>query len=69
MTASEAAQNFLALNIVLALVAVITLFLMTMWFRFTIRRWPNRKELLIRIGVSCILWGGCDLLYFYLKSR
>ena len=64
---SDATQNVLALNIVLALVAVISLFLMTMWFRLTMRRWPNRNELLVRVGVNVLIWLGANIMYFYFK--
>jgi len=66
---TEDAQNLLALNIVLAIVAVITSFLMITWFRMTKRRWPNRKELLLRVGANLSVWLGCNILYLYLKFR
>lgn len=66
---TDAAQNLLALNIVLALGIVITLFLMMMWFRLTMRRWPNRNEVLVRLGVNALIWFGANILYFYFKSH
>lgn len=66
---TDAAQNLLALNIVLSLGVVIALFLMTIWFRLTVRRWPNRNELLVRMGVNVFIWFGANVLYFYFKSH
>jgi hypothetical protein len=66
---TDAAQNLLALNIVIAIGTGIGLFLMIMWFRFTMRRWPNRKELLVRVGVNLFFWLGGNILYFYFRSH
>ena len=66
---SDAKQNLLALNIVLFIVMSIGWGLMTLWSRTTRGVWPNRKKVILLLGLNLLFWFFGNIMYFYFKSH